>query len=77
MDNPLKQSYDTYVNRETRKVLVMINKPVMQKEIMFDLYLGLPHFMISGFVGTYRAQSKVVCYSKQQPLVFTNSKLRK
>ena len=76
MDNPLKQCYDIYVNREIRKVPVMINKLVIQKG-MFDFYPGLPHFMISGFVGTYRAQSKVAFHSKQQSLVFTNNKLSK
>ena len=76
MDNPLKQCYDTYVNREIRKVPVMINKLVIQKG-MFDFYPGLPHFMISGFVRTYRAQSKVAFHSKQQSLVFTNNKLSK
>ena len=44
---------------------------------MFDFYLGLPHYMISGFIGTYRAQNKVAGHSKQQPLVFINNKLRK
>ena len=44
---------------------------------MFDFYLGLLHYMISGFVGTYRAQNKVAGHSKQQPLAFINNKLRK